>query len=66
MRCKNPASGEVFDAIRSGNVFDINKFRTEALNFSKSWQNKNNTYSSEPKGNTSTIAKELYEKYKRI
>jgi alpha-N-acetylglucosaminidase len=57
---------EVIDAIQSGNEFDTNKFRTDALNFGKSWQNKNNTYSSDPKGNTSAIAKELYDKYKRI
>ena len=57
---------EVIDAIQSGNEFDNNKFRTDALNFGKDWQSKNNTYSSDPKGNTSVIAKELYEKYKRI
>ena len=57
---------EVIDAVESGDEFDINKFEEDALNFSKIWQNKNNTYSSDPIGNTSAIAKELYDKYKRI
>ena len=57
---------EIIDAIKSGSEFDINKFRTDALNFGKSWQNQSNRYSSEPIGNTSAIAKELYDKYKRI
>jgi len=57
---------EVIDAIKSGKEFDINKFTNDTLNFSKSWQYQNNTYSSDPKGNTSVIAKELYNKYKRI
>ena len=57
---------EVIDAIESGKEFNINQFRAEAMNFSKNWQYENNTYSSDPIGNTSIIAKELYDKYKRI
>ena len=57
---------EVIDAIKSGEEFDIDKFRNDALNFGKSWQYSNNTYPSDPEGDTSAIAKELYDKYKRI
>ena len=57
---------EVINASESGNEFDKDKFEDDALNFSKIWQNKNNTYSSDPIGNTTAIAKELYDKYKRI
>ena len=35
------------------------------MEFSKKWQYSNNTYSSEPIGDTTTIAKELYDKYNR-
>ena len=56
---------EVTDAIKSGKEFDIDKFRTDALEFSKNWQYSNNTYSSDPIGDTATIAKELYNKYNR-
>ena len=56
---------EVINAIKYGIDFDINKFKKDTLNFSKEWQNKNNTYSDESIGSTSAIAKELYDKYKR-
>ena len=57
---------QVIDSIKSESEFNINKFRTDALNFGKDWQYKNNTYSGDPEGITSVIAKELYNKYKRV
>ena len=57
---------EVIEAVKSQKDFDKEKFRLDALNFSKTWQNETTIYSSEPEGDTSTIAKELYNKYKRI
>ena len=57
---------EVIDAIKSGKDFDIDKFRIDCLNFGREWQYKNNTYPDEPEGITSDIAKELYNKYKRV
>ena len=57
---------QVIDAVKSGQEFDYNKFRNDVLEFGKNWQYSNTTYSSEPEGNTSAIAKELYDKYKRI
>ena len=56
----------VINSTEYGKDFDINKFHTDALNFGKSWQYSHKRYSSEPIGNTCTIAKELYSKYKRI
>ena len=57
---------EVIEAVKSQKDFDKEKFRLDALNFSKTWQNETTIYSSEPEGDTSSIAKELYNKYKRI
>ena len=57
---------EVYDSIKNGNEFDKQKFETDVLKFSQNWQNENKTYSSEPEGDTSFIAKKLYEKYKRL
>ena len=57
---------QVIDSIKSGSEFNIDKFKTDALNFGRNWQYKNNTYSEEPEGITSFIAKELYNKYKRV
>ena len=57
---------QVIDSIKSESEFNINKFRTDALNFGKDWQYKNNTYSGDPEGITSVIAKKLYNKYKRV
>ena len=57
---------QVIEAITAGIEFDIDKFRTDALNFGREWQNKTNRYSSDPIGDTSTIAKALYEKYKNL
>jgi alpha-N-acetylglucosaminidase len=54
----------VIDAVKSEVEFDYDEFKEAAMNFSKSWQNSNTTYSSDPIGISSTIAKELYNKYK--
>ena len=54
---------KVIDAVKAEEEFDINEFKEAVLNFSKSWQYSNNTYSSDATGITSSIAKELYDKY---
>ncbi|MBR4496241.1 MAG: alpha-N-acetylglucosaminidase C-terminal domain-containing protein, partial [Acholeplasmatales bacterium] len=56
---------EVIDAVKTGVEFDYNKYKEEVMNFSKSWQDSDTTYSSDPEGITTSIAKELYNKYKR-
>ena len=57
---------EVFDSIKYGNKFDNIKFEADVLKFSQNWQNENKTYSCEPEGDASFIAKELYDKYKKL
>ena len=57
---------QVIEAIGAGKEFDKDKFNADLMNFSKSWQYEHTPYSSDPVGDTSTIAKELYNKYKRI
>ena len=57
---------EVVAAVKNETEFDNDKFKEAAMNFSKSWQYQNNTYSSDPIGYSYVIAKELYDKYKRI
>ena len=56
----------VIVAVTAGIDFDINKFKTDALNFGREWHYKTNRYPSEPIGDTSTIAKALYDKYKNL
>ena len=57
---------EVIAAVEAGTEFDMNKFRADAMVFSKKWQHSHKRYSSVPIGDTSMIAKELYNKYKRV
>ena len=57
---------EVINAIKSGKQFDKRKFEVDVLKFSQNWQNENKTYSCEPEGDAPFIAKELYNKYKRL
>ena len=57
---------EVKAAVQEGKKFDKDQFARDALQFSKDWQNSTVRYSGEPIGKTTEIAKELYEKYKRV
>ena len=56
---------EVIDALKKGTEFNYDQYRADAMNFSKYWQNETTSYSGDPEGDASTIAKELYDKYKR-
>ena len=56
---------EVIDALKKGTEFNYDQYRADAMNFSKYWQNETTSYSGDPEGDASTIAKELYYKYKR-
>ena len=56
---------QVTAAVEAGVDFDINKFRSDVMAFSKRWQYSTKTYPGEPIRTTSFIAKELYNKYKR-
>ena len=56
---------EVVEAVKAQKEIDYAQFVDRAKNFSKTWQNENTTYSDEPEGDASTIAKELYNKYNR-
>lgn len=57
---------EVVNATETETDFDYDKFKADALNFGREWQNSTTIYNDEPIGITTEIAKELYEKYKRI
>jgi alpha-N-acetylglucosaminidase len=56
---------EVIDAVKTGTEFNYDQYKAHAMNFSKNWQNYTDQYSGDPEGDASTIAKELYNKYKR-
>ena len=55
---------EVIDALKKGTEFNYDQYRADAMNFSKYWQKETTSYSGDPEGDASTIAKELYDKYK--
>ena len=57
---------QVTKAIQDQKEFDYEKFKSDARSFGKAWQNDTATYNDEPEGDASSIAKELYNKYKRI
>ena len=57
---------QVTKAIQDQKEFDYEQFKSDAMSFSKAWQIDTATFNDEPVGDASSIAKELYNKYKRI
>ena len=57
---------QVIKAIKDQKEFDYEQFKSDAMSFSKAWQIDTATFNDEPVGDASSIAKELYNKYKRI